>query len=129
MDVNWYGSDGREVSWDGNGDRTLICLLAAPGPDEDPDEISRDLLLLLNASEEPQIFTMPVVARGASWRLFVNTAGDTPLDVYPDLDGPRPPVTGEMTVSEKSLRCYVATQWGRKMSRRPARRSRKKARG
>jgi glycogen operon protein len=128
LDVNWYGSDGREVRWDGNGDRTLLCLLAAPGPDEDPDEVSRDLLLLINASDEPEVFTMPVVARGASWKLFFDTAADSPRDIYPDLDGPRPPVTGEMTVSEKSLRCYVATQWGRKTSRRPARRTRKKRR-
>jgi glycogen operon protein len=130
LDVNWYNANGKEVEWDGNGQRTLVCLLAAPGPEDDPDGIARDLLIMMNAAGQSELLTMPTVARGASWRLFVDTSAASPQDVFPKLDGPRPPVNGKVRVPEHTLKCFVATQWGRKTSRRtPVRRTRKRTTG
>jgi glycogen operon protein len=127
LDVNWYNADGKEVEWDGNGHRSLVCLLAAPGPEDDPDGVARDLLIMMNAADEPEVLTMPTVARGASWRLFVDTAADSPQDVFPNLDGPRPPATGKINLPERTLKCYVSTQWGKKASRHtPVRRTRRR---
>jgi glycogen operon protein len=47
------------------------------------------------------------VAKGLRWRLFIDTAAESPHDIYPELDGP-PPVTGALALLDRSLRCYVA---------------------
>ena len=126
-DVSWYNADGKAVDWDGNGQQTLVCLLAAPGPEDDPDGIARDLLIMMNAGAQSEVLTMPTVARGASWRLFVDTAADSPQDVFPNLDGPRPPANGKINVPERTLKCYASTQWGEKSSRHtPVRRTRRR---
>jgi glycogen operon protein len=47
------------------------------------------------------------LAQGIEWRLFVNTAADSPADIYPDADGPGP-VDGKLVLLDHSLVCYVA---------------------
>jgi glycogen operon protein len=106
-DVNWFTPGGHTVDWNGP-DRSLICLLTAPGLAEDPEGVGRDVLLLLNASPEQVPFTLPAVARGIHWRLLVDTAADHPGDIFPDADGPQLPPSGRLTLLNHSLRCYVA---------------------
>ena len=43
-----------------------------------------------------------------SIRLFVDTGAEPPLDVYPDKDGPAPPLSGRIALADHSLRLYVA---------------------
>jgi len=118
LDVNWYDADGTDVDWSDKQNPSLVCLLAAPTSAEDPAGEARDLLLLLNPSADSVVFHVPRVAKGASWRLFVDTAADSPYDIFPGLDGPKPPVAGKLTLSERSLRCYVATHWGKNSPRK-----------
>lgn len=103
-DVSWYGALGTAVDWSGN-DGTLICLLKAP-----PDKPARDVLLLINATGSPREFILPPVAKGTAWRLFVDTAADPPSDVYPSYDGPPPPRSRRLTLSYRSLCCFVAAK-------------------
>ena len=44
----------------------------------------------------------------AAWRLFIDTAAETPGDVYPEANGPAVPATGRIKLVNHSLRCYVA---------------------
>ncbi|QDU76598.1 Glycogen debranching enzyme [Bremerella volcania] len=108
-DVNWYNNLGTAVDWD-SGDSMLTCLFAAPQKDNDPENIGRDVLLLMNGSPSPQQFILPPVAKGTSWRMFVDTAATSPSDVYPDLNGPRPPAAGKFVMPERSVRIYVASR-------------------
>ncbi|MHC2070557.1 glycogen debranching protein GlgX [Bremerella sp. T1] len=108
-DVNWYNNLGTAVDWD-SGDSMLSCLLAAPSKENDPEAIGRDVLLLMNGSASPQQFILPPVAKGTSWRMFVDTAATSPSDVYPDLNGPRPPAAGKFVMPERSVRIYVASR-------------------
>ena len=108
-DVNWFTPEGQGVDWNGP-DRSLVCLLTAPGLAEDPEGVGRDILLLLNASPEPVPFTLPAAARGIDWRLLADTAADHPDDMFPDADGPHLPPSGRLTLLDRSLRCYVAHQ-------------------
>jgi glycogen operon protein len=64
-------------------------------------------MIVLHAGCEPRSFTPPPLAAGHVWRMFVNTAAETPGDVYPALDGP-PLGTGSFEMESHSLRCYVA---------------------
>ena len=49
-----------------------------------------------------------VVGRSIAWRLFVDTAAESPADIYPALDGPSPPANGIITLQARSLMVYVA---------------------
>ncbi len=107
-DVNWYNSLGTAIDWSSN-DSSMICLLMAPPPEEDPDGLGRDVLMLINATGNPRDFILPAVTKSTRWRLAFDTSADTPMDAYPDGSGPALPVSGRMTLLNHTLRCYVAS--------------------
>ena len=48
------------------------------------------------------------LARGIAWRLFLNTAADSPADIYPSLDGPPLSDNSVVTMEARSMIVYVA---------------------
>ena len=62
----------------------------------------------MHGGSEPRQMTIPHVVQPYLWRQFVNTAAESPADVYPDLDGPAPPPDGIVEMEDQSLLCYVA---------------------
>jgi glycogen operon protein len=107
-DVSWFNALGVAVDWRGN-DAALTCLLMPPqecGP-ERKGNCGNEVLFLVNATSNAREFILPAVAKGLRWRLFIDTAAESPQDIYPELDGP-PPVTGALALLDRSLRCYVA---------------------
>ena len=49
--------------------------------------------MLFHAGTDARHFTLPPPARGIAWRLFVDTAAESPADIYP---GPgRPAAAGQ----------------------------------
>jgi glycogen operon protein len=105
-DVSWYSALGAAVDWHGD-DNTLICHLAAPSHEHDPERQGRDVLLMINASHQPRQFILPPLAKGTRWRLFLDTAARPPEDVFPNYDGPSPLRSRRLTLADRSLRCYV----------------------
>ena len=103
-DVSWFNALGVAVDWKGP-DTALICLLT---PHEDAEEKGREVLLLVNPTSKGREFMMPAVAKGLRWRLFIDTAAESPHDIYPGLDGPAP-VSGTLALTDRSMRCYVAS--------------------
>ena len=65
-----------------------------------------------NEDAQPREFVVPPVAEGVDGRLLVDTAADPPEDVYPEAGGPGLPNAGELTLTDRSLRCYVAQEAG-----------------
>jgi glycogen operon protein len=106
-DVRWFNASGTAVDWN-SGERAITCLMAAPDVADDPDQLGRDILMMFNAAPDPQAFTLPAVAKGVHWRLLLDTAADSPEDIYPDADGPPLPVSGTLTLLDRSMRVYVA---------------------
>jgi isoamylase len=106
-DVSWYSALGIAVDWNGD-DMSVTCLLSAPDAKHDPEGAGRDVLLMVNVNTASREFILPPVAKGKSWRLFIDTAAKSPADVYPDCDGPPPPPSGRLILPERSLCCYVA---------------------
>ncbi len=82
--------------------------MAAPEIPDGSRLTGRDVLMLFNANHDPREFLLPAVAKGTRWRLFVDTAAETPGDIYPKLDGPRLPVSGRLTLPDRTMRIYVA---------------------
>ncbi len=114
-DVAWFSALGTAVDWHGD-DATLIAHLKAVEPEHDPENLSRDVLILVNATQQPREFILPPVAKGTRWRLLLDTAAAPPFDVYPDLDGPPPPRSRRLTLSYRSMCVFVADQ-GRKAAK------------
>jgi glycogen operon protein len=106
-DVSWFSALGTAVDWHGD-DSTLIALLKKVDREHDPEGQARDVLLLVNATTEPREFILPPLAKGTRWRLLFDTAAAPPYDVYPDLDGPPPPRSRRLTLSYRSMCCFVA---------------------
>ncbi|MFT7644353.1 MAG: isoamylase [Pirellulaceae bacterium] len=107
-DVSWFSAVGTAVDW--NGDNlTLICILKAS--DECKNELDgpgRDVMLLVNATGDARDFVLPPIAKCNKWRMFIDTAAESPGDIYEHQDGPPPPKTGRMSLTYRSLRCYVS---------------------
>ena len=57
----------------------------------------------------PGEFQAPQITHGIRWQLFINTAAESPGDIYPNLDGPTLRTGSKLTLIDHSLMCYVST--------------------
>jgi glycogen operon protein len=103
-DVTWFGADGQAVNWTGPH-KSLVCVLGTAGLD---DPAARYIMLLVHAGGDSQEFAVPASVRRLPWRLFVDTAAESPGDIYPEANGPGIPASGRIRLVNHSLRCYVA---------------------
>ena len=106
-DVSWFHPSGGHVDW-ANADLAMTCVLTAPDLSEDPTGTSRHVLLMFNSTPDPREFVIPVQVANRPWRLFMDTGSPTPQDIYPNLDGPKMPESHRVTLTYRSLQCYVA---------------------
>jgi glycogen operon protein len=106
-DVSWFSASGGQVDWSGDS-RSLVCLLGAVPPEESPSPLNHNILMLFHAGVDARHFILPPLAREIPWRLFVDTAAESPEDVFPSLDGPPPATNGVVTLEARSMRVYVA---------------------
>jgi glycogen operon protein len=108
-DVGWFSPDGNAVDWNRDS-HSLVCLLGAPRRPGPTGLAARHVLILIHAGEAPRTFILPPPARPIQWRLFIDTGAETPLDIWPAVDGPPPPESGQINLADRSLVCYVSAQ-------------------
>ncbi len=101
---------GAPVNWDSPA-RSLVCLLAASPPADDDAPPTHHILFMYHGGVDAKTFRVPALARSASWRLFIDTAAESPVDVHPELDGPRFPANGKIRLQSHSLVCYMAADF------------------
>ncbi len=65
-------------------------------------------MLMLNPIGQPREFMVPDLVRTVRWRKFIDTAAEPPADIFPNLNGPAPPLRGEILLPERTLVCYVS---------------------
>lgn len=106
-DVSWYGTWGGHCDWN-DGGQSLTCILAAAPPHEPFATPNHHVMMMFHTTISPQDFTIPEFVRELPWRLFLNTAADSPDDIYPKLDGPAAPESGTITLAPRSMLCFVA---------------------
>ncbi|MFP6610783.1 MAG: glycogen debranching protein GlgX [Pirellulales bacterium] len=106
-DVSWYGATGEPVNWD-DDQPMLVCLLCASPGDDEPAEPARHLLILINVDDQPREFVVPPKARSFDWRLFIDTAAESPSDIFSGGNGPQLGQRLKMRLQERSLVCCVA---------------------
>jgi glycogen operon protein len=103
-DVLWYNLHGTPVDWS-RDEKSLICVF---GPQADRPN-SNPVMILLHAGPSSVEFTLPHFNDPIHWRLFIDTAADSPRDIFPHHDGPEPAATGRVTLVDRSLVCYVGS--------------------
>ncbi len=94
------------MDWNGDGP-AITCLFGAPAT-ADMERAARHLLMLFNAGPTEQEFTLPKLSPAIRWRLFLDTQQESPADIYPELDGPAPPVNGKVLLNHHTLVCFVS---------------------
>ena len=106
-DVNWFNHLGLPVKWEKPAG-SLMCWLPAPAKHDDPEGKGRDLLLLFNGTHESLKFSLPEQVRGVRWRQLIDTAAESPKDIYPELDGPLAPANRQVPLTYRSLQVFVS---------------------
>lgn len=106
-DVSWYAPDGSPLDW-GQGDLAMMVYIAAPPRADDPEGLGRDLLMMFNSTGGQRDFSMPQIGRGMNWTLFLDTAADSPHDIFPELNGPLPPSNRVVPMQCHSMKVYVS---------------------
>ena len=106
-DVSWHSCSGDAVEWN-NDDRSMICVLAALPQPSSGAAPNRHIMMLFHADVDQRIFSIPPAVRNLPWRLFVDTAAESPRDIYPSGDGPTAPSDGYLILDGRSMMVYVA---------------------
>ncbi len=106
-DVSWYAPDGSQLEWS-QQELAMVAYIAAPSRAEDPEGLGRDLVLMFNSTGQIREFTMPEIGRGSQWSLFLDTAAESPNDIYPKIDGPAPASGRMIEMPHHSMKVYVA---------------------
>jgi glycogen operon protein len=106
-DVSWFDADGRPIDWT-DDDPALVCLLGAAPVEETGSLPGRHVLLMIHGAGEPRPFVIPPSAQRLPWRLFFDTAAESPHDIYPDHDGPLSQPKQVFTMVDRSMMCFVA---------------------
>lgn len=106
-DVSWYNADGLPHDWN-PFDHSLISVWGATPSLPGTKYPARHVMMFVHAGSLPREFKLPQLARREPWRLFLNTAAESPFDVFPDLDGPSPPDGGKLVVPARSMLCFVS---------------------
>lgn len=105
-DVSWYAPDGSPLDW-GQSELAMTAYISAPSRADDPEGLGRDMILMFNSTGQIREFQMPEAGRGMVWNLFVDTAADSPHDIYPGIDGPTPPQNRVVEMAHHSMRVYI----------------------
>ena len=105
-DVSWYSAAGTPLDW-GQHDLAMVAYIAAPSRRDDPEGVGRDVVMMFNSTGQNREFMLPEVGRGMKWNLFVDTAAESPNEVFPELNGPMPPSNRVIDVPCHSLKIYV----------------------
>lgn len=112
-DVSWYRFDGRSFNWTDASTSTLVCMLAAlsttdSGAKLKKPERSNHILVVYHNESEPTAFRFSPAIADLKWRLFVDTSAPSPMDVFPEQDGPLANTSESILIPPHSFRCYLA---------------------
>lgn len=106
-DVSWYAPDGSPLNWS-QGELAMMVYIAAPGKIDDPEGLGRDVLMLFNSTGMQRTYTLPQIAREMNWTKFIDTAAESPLDIFPQLNGPKPPSNRLVTLVPHAMQVFVS---------------------
>jgi len=90
-DITWHGVEAFSPDWTPRSRSIACCLAGSYAATEDNPE-PHDLYMIFNASTVSQSYELPPSPSGRPWKLKVDTALESPGDIYPA--GEEKPVEG-----------------------------------
>lgn len=110
-DVSWFDHLGKPMNW-GHADRSMTCILGAVSPSATNNSAEaaprRHVMMLFHSGSAPQEFHLPQLGETLAWRRFIDTAADSPRDVFPEEDGPLLDPQKVLALEPHSFLCFVA---------------------
>ncbi len=73
-EINWFDPQGNVPNWSDPNDKQFACLIH--------EDKRRALFLMFNAGVDAVVFSLPAMPAGARWHLAIDTAGETPRDLF-----------------------------------------------
>jgi glycogen operon protein len=64
--------------------------------------------MMFNSTGQERNYKMPAIGRGMNWNLFIDTAADSPGDIYPNVDGPMPAAGHIIPMANHSMKVFVS---------------------
>lgn len=110
-DIHWYDPNGREATWNPDS-KYLMVTMDGSKEETGADEDDVDVLLMFNANEESRLFFLPPTPHRKSWRLVVDTALPSPLDIRMEHDSISLKPASVYYVKSRSL-VLMFSSWGR----------------
>ncbi len=104
-DVAWFSPSGNPIQW-ASSRHSLTCLFGA-APAAKKKDAGRSVLIMLHAGDDVAAFVIPRPSVPVRWRLFIDTAADSPDDIHPNANGPRLK-TDQVELQPRALMCFVA---------------------
>jgi isoamylase len=86
-DVCWYGDSGAPINWSAENEG-IVCVLAAVPRFDLSKRPNRNIMMLFHNGEEQKEFCVPPEVTSIGWHLFIDTAADSPRDIFPSDEGP-----------------------------------------
>ncbi len=86
-DVCWYRDTGAPINWNAENEG-IVCVLAAVPRFDLSKQPNRNILMLFHNGEDRKEFCIPPEIQPIKWRLFVDTSGGSPRDIFPSDEGP-----------------------------------------
>lgn len=108
-DVAWFAPDGTHLDWS-QDELAMVAYIASPSRIDDPEGLGRDLIFMFNSTGQIRDFQMPEFGRGMQWNLFIDTAAESPEDIYPEADGPIPFSGRVIRIPHHSMKVFVSKQ-------------------
>ncbi len=90
-DITWHGVEAFSPDWTPRS-RSIACCLAGSYAAEENNPEPNDLYMIFNASTVSQSYKLPPSPSGRPWKLKVDTALESPGDIYPA--GEEKPIEG-----------------------------------
>jgi len=106
--LSWFNAYGTPVDWYADH-HTLVCVLGGVAEQGGP-AVSGDLMIVTHSGPDPRTVVLLEVTLPDKWRLLIDTAADPKHSLYLKHNGPVP-VTNEIVMMGRSLRCYVGNLW------------------
>ncbi|HMP80614.1 MAG TPA: glycogen debranching protein GlgX, partial [Pirellulaceae bacterium] len=106
-DVSWFSPMGTAVNWE-KPEHCLICVLIPSRSSDDPHLNAKAVMMLFNADQRSRQFVIPAVASVHTWRLFADTAAESPYDLYDQEPGPMLPISNIVEMTDRSMKIYVS---------------------
>ena len=104
-DVAWFGPDGEPMDWS-HCTRSLIGVFGATHHVDPAQHPPRHVMMIFHPGSEPREFVLPTLPRKVDWRLFIDTAQDSPNDIHPNGDGMRAPKS--VTLAHHAMLVFVS---------------------